>query len=434
MSVRLGFRLRQLGHDLRSGLLFRPLVLTGALALLALLLVELERRGALARWRGGGWFFGNDPGAAQAVLAAIAGSMMSVVSIVYSVLVVALSLASVQFSPRILGNFIRDRASQHTLGVLIGTFAYCLLVMRSMSSIEPWVPTWATATGLALGVVCIGFLIYFLHHIATNIQVANIIQRISDETEHVIAEVYPDQPRAAVAEPLGDVAYPILAHRSGYLQLVDYEGLAELARAHHLTLVLRVEPGDYVARGDELARVLRRRGEPPPELATRGAGAFDLGPTRTMQQDVGFGLRQLVDIALKAISPAVNDPSTATLCIDRLGSLLSELAPRRPGARALLEGQEVLVWVPQPSFADLADLAFNQLRQYGKADLAVSIRIAHALARIGRACRLEEQRQRLLHHAELLRAALVDSFQREDRARFDAALAELEVSLSAAAP
>lgn len=435
MSVRLGFRLRQLGHDLRSGLLFRPLVLTGALALLALLLVELERRGALARWRGGGWFFGNDPGAAQAVLAAIAGSMMSVVSIVYSVLVVALSLASVQFSPRILGNFIRDRASQHTLGVLIGTFAYCLLVMRSMSSIEPWVPTWATATGLALGVVCIGFLIYFLHHIATNIQVANIIQRISDETEHVIAEVYPDPARAAIAEPLGDAVRPILAHRSGYLQLVDYEGLAELARAHHLTLVLRAEPGDYVARGDELARVLRRRhaGELPPDLAARGAGAFDLGSTRTMQQDVGFGLRQLVDIALKAISPAVNDPSTATLCIDRLGSLLAELAPRQPSAHVLLDGEEVLVYAPQPSFAELVDLAFNQLRQYGKADLAVSIRIAHALARVGRACQTDEHRQRLRHHAELLRAALADSFQRDDRARFDASLADLEVTLAAAA-
>lgn len=432
MSVRLGFRLRQLGHDLRSGLLFRPLMLTGVLALLALGLVELERRGVIARWRAGGWFFANDPGAAQAVLAAIAGSMMSVVSIVYSVLVVALSLASVQFSPRILGNFIRDRASQHTLGVLIGTFAYCLLVMRSMSTSEPWVPTWATAAGLALGVVCIGFLIYFLHHIATNIQVANIIQRISDETEQVICEVYPSPAKASVAEPQGELVGVLASHRSGYLQLVDHEGLAELARHHHLTLVLRVEPGDYVARGDELARVLRRGpgGELSPEVRTRGGGAFDLGPTRTMQQDVAFGLRQLVDIALKAISPAVNDPSTATLCIDRLGSLLAELAPRRPGARTLLDGADVLVYAPQPSYADLIDLAFNQLRQYGKGDLAVSIRIVHALARAGRACPLEENRQRVRHHAELLRAALPESFQREDRARFEAAIGELEAALA----
>lgn len=432
MSVRLGFRLRQLGHDLRSGLLFRPLVLTGVLALLALGLVELERRGVIARWRAGGWFFANDPGAAQAVLAAIAGSMMSVVSIVYSVLVVALSLASVQFSPRILGNFIRDRASQHTLGVLIGTFAYCLLVMRSMSTSEPWVPTWATATGLALGVVCIGFLIYFLHHIATNIQVANIIQRISDETEQVICEVYPSPAKASVAEPQGALVGVLAAHRSGYLQLVDHEGLAELARHHHLTLVLRVEPGDYVARGDELARVLRRgpSGELSQELRLRGGGAFDLGPTRTMQQDVAFGLRQLVDIALKAISPAVNDPSTATLCIDRLGSLLAELAPRRPGARTLLDGADVLVYAPQPNYADLIDLAFNQLRQYGKGDLAVSIRIVHALARAGRACSLDENRQRVRHHAELLRAALAESFQREDRARFEAAIGELEAALA----
>ena len=444
VSGRLGFRLRQVAHDLGSGLLFRPAATTAALALSALALVSLERADVLARWTGGGWFFANDPGSAQAVLSAIAGSMMSVVSIVYSVLVVALSLASVQFSPRILGSFLRDRVSQRTLGVFIGTFVYCLLVMRAMSGDPPWVPTWATAMGMVLGVACIGFLIYFIHHIATNIQVANIVDRIAGETYQVIDEVYPPRadprgPEAPTPATAPADARPVMARGSGYLQLVDHEGLAELARAHALQIFISVEPGDFVARGAELARVTAASAAAPPSaaelpsaLAARIAGAFDLGPTRTMQQDVGFGLRQLVDIALKAISPAVNDPSTATICVDRLGSLLAHLAPRRPGARVLRDGEALRVLAPQPTFADLTDLAFNQLRQYGRADLAVSIRILHALGLAARTCVAPQDRARLSHHADLLRAGLAESFLEADRARFELAFSELASLLRAA--
>ncbi len=149
--------------------------------------------------------------------------------------------------------------------------------------------------------------------------------------------------------------------------------------------------------------------------------AFDLGPVRTMQQDVGFGVRQLVDVALKAISPAVNDPSTACTCIDRLGSRLAAIAPRRCGARVLADGQVARVVIPQPTFAQLADLAFNQLRQYGRADLAVSIRLLRAIevaARLASAA----QRTHLRHHAELIHDGLSPGFLAADRQRFDAQL------------
>jgi uncharacterized membrane protein len=394
-----------------------------ALATAGVLLVELERSGTLARWQGGGWFFANDPGAAQAVLSAIAGSMMSVVSIVYSVLVVALSLASVQFSPRILGSFIRDRVSQRTLGFFIGTFIYCLLVLRAMSSAPPWVPTWATAFGLLLGLGCIGFLIYFIHHIATNIQVANIVDRIATEAHAVIDDVYPSGTETVSAGPASASARAVVATRSGYLQLVDHQGLADIARAYGCVIHVSVEPGDFVDVGDELARVCGA--ELPTASAVRCTGAFDLGSTRTMQQDVAFGLRQLVDIALKAISPAVNDPSTATICIDRLGSLLAHVARRHPGVRVLRDGETVRVVAPQPSFVDLVDLAFNQLRQYGRGDLAVSIRMLHALGVSSRLCQSAE-RDCLRHHAELMRAGLSGSFLDADRAHFDRAFSALE--------
>jgi len=416
VAGRFGFRWRQLAHDLGSGLLFRPAVITGSIAIVGLVLIELERTGTLPRWEGGGWFFRNDPGSALTVLGAIAGSMMAVVSIVYSVLVVALSLASVQFSPRILGGFVRDRVSQRTLGVFIGTFTYCLLVMRSSSSDPPWVATWAVALGFMLGLVCLGFLIYFIHHIATGIQVNNLVERIAGETEQVIDEVYP---HGAVydAPPRPELDASVIADRSGYLQLVDYEGLAALARAHRLVVHVSVEPGDFVTRGVELARLGST--DVPPAAAGACAAAFDLGPIRTMQQDVAYGIRQLVDIALKAISPAVNDPSTAATCIDRLGSLLAEIARRRTGPRVLREDGVTLVVAPQPSFIDLVDLTFNQLRQYGRGDLAVSIRLVHAIGMAFRSCQDEAGRARLRRHAELVRAALSDHFLPDDRRRFD---------------
>ncbi len=426
VAGRFNFRWRQLVHDLGTGLLFRPAVFTAGLAVIALVLIELERTGTLPRWETGGWFFRNDPGSAQAVLGAIAGSMMAVVSIVYSVLVVALSLASVQFSPRILGGFVRDRVSQRTLGVFIGTFTYCLLVMRSISSEPPWVATWAVAFGFLLGLTCLGFLIYFIHHIATGIQVNHIVDRISAETEAVIDEVYPVR-TASVAPPLPDAAASVVADRAGYLQLVDHEGLAALARRDRLVIHLTVEPGDFVVRGEELARIVGT--EVTPAAARACAETFDLGPIRTMQQDVAFGLRQLVDIALKAISPAVNDPSTATICIDRLGSLLSEIARRHPSDLVLRDGETTLVVAPQPAFSELADLAFNQLRQYGRGDLAVSIRLVRAIEMAARSCTAAD-RAHLVRHAELVRDGLPPTFLADDRARFDEAFRAAEPALS----
>ena len=417
MAARFKFRLRQLKHDLTSGMLFRPALISGTIALVGLALIELEATGTLPRWDGGGWFFGNDPGSAQAVLGAIAGSMMSVVSIVYSVLLVALSLASVQFSPRILGGFVRDRVSQRTLGVFLGTFVFCLLVMRATRAEPAWVATWAVAVGCLLGLACLVFLIYFLHHIATGIQVNNLVDRIATDTAAVMDDVGGAGAVAAVP-PLPADAVAVEATASGYLQLVDHEGLVALARRSGAIVHIAVEPGDYVAPGSALAYLARPGAASAAPLTTACRDAFDLGTVRTMQQDVGFGLRQLVDIALKAISPAVNDPSTAGTCIDRLGSLLAALAVRPSGTRVIADGDAVRVVVPRPTFADLVDLAFNQLRQYGRGDLAVSIRILGAIAAVARPC-TAAQRAPLRAHADLVRAGLSPAFLPADRQRFD---------------
>jgi uncharacterized membrane protein len=228
--------------------------------------------------------------------------------------------------------------------------------------------------------------------------------------------------------PPAESTASVFADRAGYLQLVDYNGLAAVARKHSLVVHLAVEPGDFVARGAELASL--SGSDLVVEAIDSCASSFDLGATRTMQQDAAFGFRQLVDIALKAISPAVNDPSTAATCIDRLGALLAEAARRNPGPLVIRDLGAVRVVAPQPSFAELADLAFNQLRQYGRGDLSVSIRLLQAIERTARASDDPVYLGALQRHADLIQRGLSETFLPEDRKRFVEALEAARASLA----
>jgi uncharacterized membrane protein len=423
--ARLWFWVRQVGYDLGSGLLLRPIILTLAYVLVALLAVEFEpSRLGLA-----------DAGAAQVVLGTIAGSMMTVVAVVFSILLMALSLASTQFSPRILGGFLRDPTSQWTLGVFVGTFAYSLVVLRAVRSGEPQhVPELGVLGAIALTFLAVGALIYFIHHIAHGIQANHIVARIADEAAAAIDENCParaegdDPPEPSLAdEDAADVPAP----RSGYVQLVGVEALAEAARAEGACIRLLRAPGDFVVEGGALARVA------PADAAARlgetVAAGVDLGEVRTLQQDVLFGLRQLVDVALKSISPAVNDPSTAATCVDHLSSLLCRLAHRRMGHVEARDADGTLrLLLPGATFEDAVDLAFNQLRQYARNDLSVSLRLLQAARAVAGATRAPSRRARVWHQAKLVAVGLSPSFSAADRAAFDDHVAALRASCAPA--
>ncbi|MDX2089066.1 MAG: DUF2254 domain-containing protein [Kofleriaceae bacterium] len=410
------FRIRQLFDDLLSGMVFRPLLITVLIVALAFGLVELEARGMLDS--GGIWFLRNDPESATDVLDVISGSMMPVISIVYSVLLVALSMASMQFSPRVVGRFVRDRVSQRTLGVFIGTFLYSLIVMRSIRDEPPWTPTWAVGGAVVLGLACLVFLIYFIHHIATGIQASNLVYQIACET-HLVIERQLSRPTAREHAVPPSHGIAVEADADGYLQLVDHAGLLAFARQHGVIVFIATVPGSFVARGNVLARIAVRDAVERDALVRQCRRAFDLGPHRTMQQDVAFGFRQLVDIALKAISPAVNDPTTACTCLDHLGSLLADVAHHHPGPRVLADGDVPRVVIPQRTFTELAKLAFNQIRQYGRTDLSVSIRILSAIRVAARAVDDPRVRSHLRREAELVRDGLSPTFMADDRQRFD---------------
>jgi uncharacterized membrane protein len=403
----LRFRLEQLGWDVAASLLVRPFALIGALAGLAEALPVLERNrvigfpGPWATW------FATEPGSAQVVLGTLAGSMMTVVSVVYTLLVVALTLASMQFSTRILTLFLRHRSTQWTLGLVAGTFAYCVLVLRSVRVDPPFVPHVALALAVALVLGSLGALVWFVHHIANGIQANHLVDRLAADTERVIDAVWPAE-RAAELAPPGPGGTPVHADRSGYVQLIDVRGLRALA-AEGRAVVVERGMGRFVSAGAVLGWLAPHT----PEAADRMRAAFDIGAVRTMQDDIEWGFRQVVDIALKAISPAVNDPSTAATCIDHLTRLLTRALRRFPPAGVERYGAGTLV-VPQTTPIDLIDLAFEQLRQYGRADMAVALRLLRAFGEVAAAADDPAVRARLATHARLLESAVRPAFAPED--------------------
>lgn len=394
---------RQRWFDLTSGLLFRPGLIIVALGLLGVLVPPLEAR---LLPHASAWL-GTEPASAQVLLGTVAGSMMTVISVVYSILLVALSLASMQFSTRVLGGMMRSRVSQHILGLFAGTFVYCLVLLRSVHvDPAPEVPGVALSLALALALTSLGGLVYFIHHIVQAIQAYHLVDRIATDTEAVIDAVFTeagvptDVPAPA---PLAPDAVVVCATASGYIQALDVEGLRRLVPQGGRLVVVHAM-GAFVSRGLPLAYA---EGGPVDPEAVRAA--FDMGPVRTLQDDVEFGLRQIVDIALKAISPAVNDPSTAATCIDHLGRLLIHLA----GRRALPRERDGLV-LPQPTHPDLIDLAFEQIRQYSRTDMAVALRQMRVLGDVASVTRHRASLDRLAAHGRLIEAAARAAFQTED--------------------
>lgn len=382
--------LRSTLYALRGGFLLRPLAIALTLGTCGALLSELEERFPAIRRLVPRLLFPSqaDPQVAQAILTSIATSMMTVVSIVFAILLMTLTLASTQFSPRILVSFVRDRVTQWTLGVFLGTFSYCIAALPAARALpQPFAPVVTVAGAMALAPICVGWLVYFIHHISNAISVNNIVDRIRRETEFVIDELMPDarrsmQPLEAAGKFPGELEIVLRSRQSGYIRYVDIERLRRAAKAFGVCLRLERRVGHFVPEGVAIMR-LSRGDRITEERAAQLLSAIDIGPTRTMQQDVEFGIVQIVDIALRAMSPAINDPTTAISCVDQLGCILIRWIGRVPPRSYYFDPPHVLrVAAPWIDFNGLLDLAFEQIRHYAAADAAVSLRLMRAFGDI----------------------------------------------------
>jgi len=392
LNERLFLSFRHVMYSLRGGFLVRPLIIALTLGSAGAILSALEEAvPALSSWAPRVLFPSHaDPQVAQVILAGIAASMMTVVSIVFAILLMTLTLASMQFSPRIIVSFARDRVTQRTLGIFLGTFSYCVAALpAARSAPQPFEPVLTVLGAMLLALACVAWLLFFIHHISQAISVNHIVEKIASETEAIIDHVMPDprrrdrMPAAEASEPTGRET-AVSSNVSGYVRFIDIGRLVFLARSYGLTVRIVPRVGHFVPEGIPLLTVSKGERLSPARSAEL-RGAFDLGPTRTLQQDIEFGILQIVDIALRAISPAVNDPSTAISCVDQLSRILIRFASREEPASLFYDPPSILrVSMLWPDLDRLVDLAFDQIRLYARGDLAVSLRMLRALGDVAR--------------------------------------------------
>ncbi|MEO8049142.1 MAG: DUF2254 domain-containing protein [Acidobacteriota bacterium] len=418
-------RLHQYWYDARSSFWFVPGLLILGAVVLAIGLVDASAAidpQTLNRWP---LLFGAGAAGSRGLLAAIAGSMITVAGVVFSITLVALSLASSQYTSRVLRNFMRDRINQVVLGVFVGIFAYCLVVLRTIRGGDEgaFVPALAVLAGLLLGFVGIAFLVFFIHHISTSIQASQIIAAVSDETLHAVDTLFPkcvgreaDDDIETESGPVEHTWHTVCSLQTGYIQHINTAEL--LAFAQECGTVIRMERciGEFVIEGTPVISILGTNR--PDEQDSRRLGSVStVGRQRTIEQDAAFGIRQLVDVALKALSPGINDTTTAVMCIDYLTAILIRLADRRIESRYRSEDGELRVLTRGPTFAGLVAESFDQIRQNAAGNVAVLCRLLWSLETLADRTSTVLQRGVLLDHAlaldELVRRSIPSEYDRQ---------------------
>ena len=405
-------RLANFWESLRTSYWFVPTLMTAGSIGLSFVSVHCDEQVSIKWVRAVGWIWAGSPEGARQVLSTIAGSMITVAGVTFSITIVALTLASSQFGPRLLRSFVRDFGNQVVLGTFVSTFVYCLLVLRTVRGGEAaeFVPYLSVTLGVAFALTSLGVLIYFIHHVANAIQAEHLIASVAHELRDAIGHMFPEKlgepgpkgPEAPEQAPVeieaeGDL---IEAGQSGYVQTIDHEELMAIARAEDLVLELLRIPGRFVIEGRALVRVW------PPDrvsgdLADRIRGAFILGRRRTPTQDPEYAVHNLVEIGVRALSPGINDPFSAMTCLDWLGAALSEMAGRKIPSRYRNDDQGRLrVIADGATFSEMADAAFNQIRQYGRNSVSVLLRLLDTIAAVSEHVRREEDLTYLRKHAD----------------------------------
>jgi uncharacterized membrane protein len=434
-------KLRNWWHETRSSFWFVPAVIVlGAVGLAAVLIavdatVDLD---VVVRWP---LLFGAGAAGARGLLTAVASSMITVAGVVFSITIVALSLTSTQYTSRVLRNFMRDRNNQVVLGVFLGIFAYCLVVLRVIRAGDEgaFVPSLAVLVGLILAFVGIGYLIFFIHYISMSIQSSSIIAHAAEETMAAVDQLFPKGLCDDVEEDAGgdlavslaeQVWFAVPARKTGYIQSVNGDALLALASERGTIVRMERGVGEFVVEGTPLTSVADPGGLDEDTRDELNA-VYVISRHRTVEQDAGFGIRQIVDIALKALSPGINDSTTAVMCVDYLTAILVRLTSRPIATAHRFDQGELRVIARGPSFASLLAEAFDQIRQNAAGNVAVLTSLLQALEIIAGQTANCRRRQALRQQAELIAAVAERTIASpHDRADIEAALLRLSQVLA----
>jgi uncharacterized membrane protein len=424
---------------LRGSFWFLPTLLTLAAAALAVGLLLTDRWVASPALREVGWIYTGGAQGARSLLSTVAGAVVTVVGVAFSVTIVSLQLAAAQLGPRVLRNFMRDRGNQMVLGTFVATFVYCLLVLRTVRgdnglADDAFVPHLAVTGGVALAIVSAAVLIYFIHHAAVAIQADHVVATIAAELHATLDALYPERlgrddpesdPAPALPADFDAQALRVRARETGYVQSIGSEAVMAVATNRDVLIRLECQPGQFVIEGECVARVW-----PPGNLddagARRLAGAVALGRVRTLVQDLGFGIEQLVEVAVRALSSDVRDPTTAMRCLDRLGAALARLASRRLPSPYRRDGGRLRVIAPGISVSGIADATFDAIRERGAESLAVTVRLLETFERVARLGGTRELHVALLRNTVKVergsRATLTEPWERRTIERHGAAV------------
>lgn len=399
------FEFIRITRNLRASFWFLPTVMVFAAVGAAVLCVQLDRW--MVEWLGESYseYFGMTEQGGRDLLAAIASSMITVAGITFSITIVTLSLASSQYTSRVLRNFLRDRGNQMALGMFVAVFVYCLTVLSIITSDseEKLIPPLAVLGGVALAFCGIGFLIYFIHHVAYSIQASTIIQGIAEETLCVVDVLFPvpsdDQPsgvgegtQCLVPDELRGPRHwhAVYAHSSGFIQNSDLEHLIHIAETHSIVIRTHYSVGDFLIQDTPLVSIHRTDDGAGDEAAARVMEAleikihrcFVIRAHRTIESDVGFGIRQLVDIAVKALSPGVNDTTTANISLNYLTVILARVIQGTPLSACRSTDRRLRVIIYGPTFPDLLGECYEQIRQNAGGNVRVLDHLVHSIRTI----------------------------------------------------
>jgi uncharacterized membrane protein len=363
------------------------------------------------------WIWSGGADGARSVLSVIAGSVMTVVSIVFSITVTALAQTSSQFGPRVLRNFTSDRGNQFVLGTFISAFVYCLIVLRTVRSVEEaaFVPYISVNIGIASALAALAVLIYFIHHITQSIQAENLIAEVGHDFQRVLPVLFPErlkgsesdllleeQKQDKKSQPDWKQGVPVHSDGNGYVQRIDEKEIMNTACRLDVVIRINKRPGDFVTDDSTLITVF------PAERMQRHTEAhlrncFALGSYRTPHQDADYPLQQLAEIGAHALSPGINEPFTALTVIDWLGACLTSVAERALPFAFRRDHKGVLRIVAKSvTFEEMTNTAFDQIRIYGCGNPAVVQRLLETITDLAPHLHREADRQALIHHANLI--------------------------------
>jgi uncharacterized membrane protein len=434
-------------EKLRASYWFIPAIMVTISIALSFIVIAIDEAFPIRLQDILGWIDISDPSGAYSFLSTVSGAMIGVTGVTFSITIVALVQASSQFGPRLLNNFLRDRGNQFVLGTFISTYTYCLFVLRSITNTPEvlFIPNLAMFVALVLAVMSIVVLVYFFHHVTVILQAEHVIAEVGRELEQAIERLFPESLDYSIyARELRnkedippflqeDASSTIDSEVGGYLQAIDVEALVGIAEEYDAVLRAANKPGDFVTKDGPLIEVWSGDSDLE-EISQKVKDAFIIGDQRLRINDVEFSVDQLVEIAVRALSPGINDPFTAMACIDQLASGVSQLVQRSIPSGYHYGSEGTLRLITEPlTFSGILEASFNQIRQNAYSDVAVTIRLLEAISAIAPHIRTREQRDTLSRQAQMLHRAseehIPEKWDREDATeRFESTMETLEES------